>query len=164
MLTRSRLWSHPFKSEWFHTVLRTPSCRPYSSGGRTPWGTSRSLVHEVTCSQLCVCVVRNEPWPGSESEKLSAVSNYKAFSPPPAPLHPWEWPQWGQSPCGLYRPISWKDVPCCPWFSKWKEVKVVSAATSAITIEKLRVMFAIHGLLEMLVSDNGSCFTGVELQ
>ena len=111
-----------------------------------------------------LCVVRNGLWPGSESEKLSAVSNYKAFSPPPAPLHPWEWPQRGQSPCGLYRPISWKDVPCCPWFSKWKEVKVVSAATSAITTEKLRVMFAIHGLLEMLVSDNGSCFTGVELQ
>ena len=83
----------------------------------------RDIQESCAWSHLFValCVVMNGPWPGSESEKLSAVSNYKAFSPPPAPLHPGSGLNGGQSPCGLYRPISWKDVPCCPWFSKWKE-------------------------------------------
>ena len=48
--------------------------------------------------------------------------------------------------------------------SKWLEVEVVSAATSAITVENLRALFAIIGLSEMLVSDNGLCFTSVEFQ
>ena len=43
-------------------------------------------------------------------------------------------------------------------------MEVVPAATSAHTIQKLWSMFAIHGLPELLVSDNGSVFTSVEFQ
>ena len=46
--------------------------------------------------------------------------------------------------------------------SKWIEVKTVANATSAITIEHLRSIFAMHGLPEILVSDNGSVFTSTE--
>ena len=48
--------------------------------------------------------------------------------------------------------------------SKWMEVKPVSSATSAVTIEQLRSIFATHGLPEMLVSDNGSVFTSEEFK
>ena len=46
--------------------------------------------------------------------------------------------------------------------SKWMEVAVVTSATTQSTIEKLRVMFATHGLPDILVSDNGTAFTSTE--
>ena len=48
--------------------------------------------------------------------------------------------------------------------SKWMEGVIVNSATSTVTIEKLRAMFATHGLPETLVSDNGSVFVRVEFQ
>ena len=46
--------------------------------------------------------------------------------------------------------------------SKWLEALVVNSATSQTTIEKLRSVFATHGIPEVLVSDNGSVFTSAE--
>ena len=43
--------------------------------------------------------------------------------------------------------------------SKWLEVLMVSTATSAVT---MRAVFAVHGLPETLVTDNGSVFTSRE--
>ena len=40
--------------------------------------------------------------------------------------------------------------------SKWLEVIPVSAAMSTVTIEKLRAIFAMHGLPERIVTNNGS--------
>ena len=45
---------------------------------------------------------------------------------------------------------------------KWIEVKTVTNAMSAITIECIRSIFATHGLTEMLVSNNGSVFIRTE--
>ena len=47
-------------------------------------------------------------------------------------------------------------------YSKWMEVEVVNAATSAVTIEHLQAIFATHGLPEVLVTDNGSVFCSAE--
>ena len=38
------------------------------------------------------------------------------------------------------------------------------AATSAVTIEKLKYIFSTHGLPDMMVADNGSVFTSKEYQ
>ena len=40
--------------------------------------------------------------------------------------------------------------------SKWLEVIPVTAATSSVTIDHLRSMFATHGLPKTLVTDNGT--------
>ena len=40
----------------------------------------------------------------------------------------------------------------------------MNTSTSMVTIEKLRQSFAIHGLPETLVSDNGTCFTSLEFE
>ena len=50
----------------------------------------------------------------------------------------------------------------CDAHSKWIEVEPVSSPTSSQTIEKLRRMFATHGLPEVIVSDNGPQFTSYE--
>ena len=48
--------------------------------------------------------------------------------------------------------------------SKWLEVMVFPNTTSNATIQKLRAIFATHGLPEVLVSDNASCFTSAEFK
>ncbi|CAC5368399.1 unnamed protein product [Mytilus coruscus] len=53
---------------------------------------------------------------------------------------------------------------CVDAHSKYLDVHVVNSATSANTIEKLRTMFAIHGLPESIVSDNGTPFASQEFQ
>ncbi len=46
--------------------------------------------------------------------------------------------------------------------SKWMEVHITNAATSLVTIEKMRCSFATLGLPEVLVTDNGPAFTSAE--
>lgn len=49
-------------------------------------------------------------------------------------------------------------------FSKWLEVHITPSTSSAATIEKLRVIFATHGLPQTIVSDNGTSFTSAEFK
>ena len=48
--------------------------------------------------------------------------------------------------------------------SKWIEASIVNLATTATTIQKLRKMFATHGLPQAVVSDNGSVFTSSDFE
>jgi transposase InsO family protein len=48
--------------------------------------------------------------------------------------------------------------------SKWMDVPIMSAITSEKTIEKLRIIFANHGLPQKIVSDNGPSFTSKEFK
>ena len=48
--------------------------------------------------------------------------------------------------------------------SKWLEVVPVPSITSWTTISTLQLTFATHGLLKMLVSDNGPSFKSAEFQ
>ena len=48
--------------------------------------------------------------------------------------------------------------------SKWMEVEIVNSATAQATIECLRMIFARFGLPEVMVTDNGTCFTSSEFQ
>lgn len=84
-----------------------------------------------------------------------------------APLHPWEFPAtaWEHIHIDYAGPyLGRMFLVVVDAFSKWLEVVPVSAATSPVTIEKLRNIFATHGLPRVLVSDNGSQFTSTEFQ
>ena len=48
--------------------------------------------------------------------------------------------------------------------SKWIEAFVTASGTSAVVIEELRSAFARFGLPELIVSDNGPCFTSEEFE
>ena len=48
--------------------------------------------------------------------------------------------------------------------SKWMDMYPVNSANSATTIECLRTSFSNYGLPELLVSDNGTCFTSTEFK
>ena len=47
-------------------------------------------------------------------------------------------------------------------YSKWPEVFVISSTSAQQALDKLRIMFATHGLPNTLVSDNGPPFTSTE--
>ncbi|XP_062297408.1 uncharacterized protein K02A2.6-like [Scomber scombrus] len=87
--------------------------------------------------------------------------------PAPAPLHPWEWPDkpWSRLHVDYAGPFMEKMFfVLIDAHSKWMDVYPVNSATSATTIECLRTSFSNHGLPELLVCDNGTCFTSTEFK
>ncbi|XP_072171469.1 uncharacterized protein [Diadema setosum] len=111
-------------------------------------------------------------WPGMDGDLESKVKNCKECQQsrkllPAAPLHPWEWPRkpWSRIHLDYAGPFMGRMfLVLVDSHSKWMDVFPVYKATSSITIEKLRETFAIHGLPELIVTDNGSVFTSDEFQ
>ncbi len=111
-------------------------------------------------------------WPNINADlesKVRACGECQASRPPPAmsPLHPWEWPQkpWSRLHLDYAGPFLGRMfLVLVDAHSKWLDVMPVSAATSSVTIEKLRAVFATHGLPERIVTDNGAVFTSVEFE
>ncbi|CAG2226125.1 unnamed protein product [Mytilus edulis] len=111
-------------------------------------------------------------WPNMDAEIEQTVRachkcQVNRHAPPEAPMHPWEWPSnpWSWIHIDYAGPLYGKMfLVCVDAHSKYLDVHVVNSATSANTIEKLRTMFAIHGLPESIVSDNGTPFASQEFQ
>ena len=103
-------------------------------------------------------------WPGIDSDLEVRVKQCEScqktrHQPPPLPVQPWEWPQRPWARIDYAGPIEGHMLLIVvDSHSKWIEVKVVRNATSAVTMEHFRAMFAAHGLPEMLVTDNGTPF------
>ena len=111
-------------------------------------------------------------WPGIDKELEETVRRCEtcqrhARNPPGAPLHPWEFPAkpWSRLHVDYAGSFLGKMfLLVIDAFSKWLDVYMVQSATSQTTIDKLRVSFAIHGLPDVIVSDNGSCFTSGDFE
>ena len=109
-------------------------------------------------------------WPGIDGEIEAKVCGYSECqvnqkAPAAAPMHPWEWPArpWSRIHIDYAEPFLGKMfLIVVDAHSKWMEVELVPAATSAYTIQKIRAMFATHSLPELLVSDNGTAVTSAE--
>ena len=93
------------------------------------------------------------------------VKYVSAKDPPATPLHPWEWPQasWSRVHTDFAGPFLGKMyLIFIDTYSKWMEVHITSGATSAVTINKMKLTFSTLGLPEVLVTDNGPAFTSQE--
>ena len=109
-------------------------------------------------------------WPGLDGDierKVQGCSSCQETrnAPPRAPLHPWSWPHqpWIRVHVDYAGPLLGKMfLVLIDAHSKWMEVEPVESATTKTTVEKLRKIFSTHGILEKLVSDNGSVFTSQE--
>ena len=106
-------------------------------------------------------------WPKLDTDIEALVQGCRACQtnrnrPSSAPLHPWEWPgkPWVRLHVDYAGPFLGKMfLVIVDAHSKWIEAFPMNHSTSTATIEKLRQIFAVHGLPEILVSDNGTCFT-----
>ena len=146
------------------------------------WGTRviiprifhKPLLTELHCSHLGMGRMKSLArsyfwWPhlDSEIEELSrncVECSAASRNPPKAPAHPWMVPQhpWQRihvdhAKFGKY--LLLVTIDAC---SKWPEVHIVSSTSAQTTIDKLRMIFATHGLPMTLVSDNGSPFQSKE--
>ncbi|XP_042613167.1 uncharacterized protein K02A2.6-like [Cyprinus carpio] len=87
--------------------------------------------------------------------------------PAVAPLHPWNWPEkpWQRLHVDYAGPFMGKMfLILIDAHSKWIDGYPVNSATSAATIECLRTSFSNHGLPELIVSDNATCFVSAEFK
>jgi len=111
-------------------------------------------------------------WPGIDKmieDKVASCDTCQKYrhSPPPAPLHPWEFPRgpWERLHADFAGPFMGKMfLLMIDAFSKRLEVKPLTTANSINTIEHLHSIFSTHGLPKMLVTDNGSQFTSAEFE
>ena len=111
-------------------------------------------------------------WPQTDKEieeRVKSCSSCQStrHQPPPAPLHPWEWPQcpWARLHADYAGPMFGQMfLIVIDSHSKWMEVKAMTSATAKSTITQFRSIFATHGLPEILVTDNGTAFTSTEFQ
>ena len=111
-------------------------------------------------------------WPGIDRDIENTVANCTTCqlhqpTPAQAPIHPWEYPNrpWARVHVDHAGPFLGKHfLILVDAHSKWLEVHIVSSTSSSVTINKLRDIFAIHGIPEQLVSDNGTAFTSNEFR
>ncbi|XP_015667269.1 uncharacterized protein K02A2.6-like [Protobothrops mucrosquamatus] len=86
---------------------------------------------------------------------------------PRAPVHRWETtqPPWSRIHIDFAGPFQGQlFLIVVDSHSKWLEVVPVSTMTIARTFQVLRGIFAMHGLPDVIVSDNGAQFTSSEFQ
>ena len=113
-----------------------------------------------------------EWWPGIEGQieeivhKCSICQEHQNM-PQKAPIHPWEylakpWTRLHMDYAGPYQGLMYLIV--VDSWSKWIDVFPVRSSKSSSTIEKLRSLFATHGLPEIVVSDNASSFKSEEFR
>ena len=88
-------------------------------------------------------------------------------SPPIVPMHPWEWPEhpWERIHIDYTGPFMGRMfLLVIDTHSRWMEVETVNTASTQNTIEHLHSMFSRFGLPQVMVTDNGTCFTSYEFK
>ena len=106
-------------------------------------------------------------WPKIDNDietKVKGCSTHAILGPDPPPtvLHPQEWPNkpWSRVHLDYAGPFLGKMfLLLVNSHSKWIEVYITNACTTAMTIEKLQLTFLSLGLL---ITDNGPAFTSSE--
>ena len=99
--------------------------------------------------------------------KSCSVCQESRPAPAVAPVHSWEWPTkpWSHLHLDFAGPfLGHMFLILVDTHSKWLDVHQMQSITSANTIEKLRAVFATHGLPRKVVTDNGSSFTSEEFR
>ena len=83
------------------------------------------------------------------------------------PLHQWElplrpWQRVHVDYAGSFKGKMW--LLLIDAFSKWPEIHEMKTTTAEVTIAKLKHIFAVQGLPEQIVSDNGPQFTASKFE
>ncbi len=102
-------------------------------------------------------------WPTLDADIETRVRDCKEQrkSPVRAPLNPWEWPRqpWRRIHMDYAGPFLCKlFLIIIDAHSKWIDAYPVNSAMTAATLECLQKGFSVHGIPEMIVSDNAQCF------
>ena len=107
-------------------------------------------------------------WPGRDADIECEVKDCESCQrnanvPSSAPLHSWEWPSrpWSRLHVDYAGPFeNHMFLVVGDAYSKWIEVFKTSSSTTAVTVQRSRECFSTHGLPDVIVSHNGTAFTG----
>ena len=113
-------------------------------------------AHDDHRLQLCVVVING---------RLTGEQNSSCQEHRKAPLRPWDWSDhvWSRLHMNFAGPFMGKQVfVLVDSDSKWQEVHPATSKSTKAAVDKLRQIFATHGLPNALVSDNGAAFTSKE--
>lgn len=111
-------------------------------------------------------------WPNLDADieragKACGTCIHYQSNPGKAPIHCWEYPSspWERVHLDYAGPfLGHMFLIVVDAHSKWTEVCITKSSSAMTTIEKLRGIFATHGLPVLIVSDNGPCFTSEEFK
>ncbi len=107
-------------------------------------------------------------WPKMDLDLEHKVQHCKQCQgnqkmPPPVPLQPWEWPN---RPCSRLHldfagPFMGRMfLVMVDAHTKWLEAHILKNITASVTVDTLGQVFSVHGLPDVVVTNNGSTFTG----
>lgn len=116
-------------------------------------------------------MARSYFWPGLDKQIEEMASSCSSChkvrnNPPPAPLHPWEFPQepWHRVHIDFAGPVEDRMLlVAVDAHSKWPEVAIMRSTMAGKTIEKLGEMFSRFGSPAQLISDNGPQLVSQEM-
>ena len=102
-------------------------------------------------------------------EKVESCATCQSHqkTPPCLPLHHCEWPgrPWSRVHVDYAGPFMGNMfLLIINAHSKWMDIHCVNSATSSVTMDKMRSTFALHGLTEIVVSDNKYNFVSSEFK
>jgi len=110
-------------------------------------------------------------WPGIDQDVEQKVKSCLACqvslpATPKVPLQTWPYASrcWERVHVDFAEKDSALLLLVIDSYSKWPEVVQIKSTSAYNTIEKLRTIFAAHGLPETVVSDNGPPFNGEEIK
>lgn len=109
-------------------------------------------------------------WPGLSSELASVVNNClqcaKLRVQRAEPMLPSETPAlpWQKLGADLFHFRGKEYLVVVDYFSRFPELALLSSTTSAAVIVQLKSFFARHGILELIVTDNGCQFISTEFK
>ncbi|XP_064465302.1 uncharacterized protein K02A2.6-like [Ornithodoros turicata] len=109
-------------------------------------------------------------WPGIDNDimgnvKACSICQSLQRTPRPAQQTPWPFPQrpWSRLHVDFGGPfLGHTFLVIVDAYSKWVEVFPVKSTSAESTIDVLRLVFAQHGLPDLIVSDNGPAFASAQ--
>ncbi len=153
------------------TTIRNQKLELSSYDGCLLWGSRVIVPHEghpgmTKMKSLARMYVW---WPRIDDEIENSVRLCRSCqsTPAPAPLNPWQWLSrpWSRLRVDFAGLLMGKTLlNVIDAHSKWIDASVVATTSSYVVIERLRGLFAMFGIPETLVSDNGCGFVSQEFR
>ena len=122
-------------------------------------------------SQRMKSLARSYVWWSNMDSELEAMvaacgdCNQAAKDPPKTAINPWPMTlkPWTRLHVDYAGPVEgWMLLIVVDSYSKWIDALPTHSTTTQVTTKLLKQLFAIHGLPEVIVSDNGTCFSSSE--
>lgn len=142
-----------------------------------PKSLQERILKELHNSHLGICKTKNEArarfwWPKIDNDIENYIGTCEIClqlrpAPPRAPLTPWPFPShpWQRVHIDLLGPINNRTcLIIIDAFTKWVECFEVHNCSSSTIIDKLLEVISRFGIMQTIVSDNGTYFTSEEFK